>query len=147
VLVPATDGEAAAQDGSFEGAEEVFERALATAEAIGDELELVMALGSSACARVAAGDVGKARALVERALRLLQASGSRYTAPDLLDTLASCAIVDRSYDDAAELIGTHADRFEASTSSFRRLRSPESSRSRSTRLRAGPGGARAGLRP
>jgi predicted ATPase len=89
----------------YEGAGDVFERALAASEQVGDELEMAMALANLADAKLAAGKVAEARQTAERGIRLIQASGSSFAVHDLLETLAACSTVTRDYEQAAELLG------------------------------------------
>ncbi len=89
----------------FDGTGDLFERALAASEHVGDELQIVMALGNLAQARLAVGDTVRSRETVGRALALLRASGSTYSAPDLLETLARCGVAEGDYVQASELVG------------------------------------------
>ena len=89
----------------FDDAGDLFERALAASEQVGDELQIVMALNNLAQAQLAAGESDRARQAVERALALLHASGSSYSGADLLNTLARCDIADGDSVRAAELVG------------------------------------------
>jgi hypothetical protein len=89
----------------FDDAGDLFERALAASERVGDDLQIVMALGNLAEARLAARDPARAREAVERALTLLGASGSTYNANWLLETLARCSVADGDHAGATELVG------------------------------------------
>ena len=89
----------------YEGAGDIFERALGAAEQVGDELAMAMALANLADAELAAGEVARARQTAERGLRLLQASNSSFVVHDLLETLAACSSATRHYERAAELLG------------------------------------------
>jgi predicted ATPase len=89
----------------FEDAGDLFERALAASEQVGDELEIVMALGNLSQARLDAGDTVHAREAAERALELLRASGSTYNAFELLETLARCSVAEGDDAGATELVG------------------------------------------
>ena len=89
----------------YEGAGDLFDRALVAAEQVGDELAMAMAIGNLALARFAAGNVAEARQTAERALRLLQASSSSFAVHDFLDTLAACSAATGDYELAAELLG------------------------------------------
>ena len=89
----------------YEGAGDIFERALGAAEQVGDELVMAMALANLADADLAGGDVARARQTAERGLRLLEASNSSFVVHDLLETLAACSSATRHYERAAELLG------------------------------------------
>ena len=56
-------------------------------------------------ARNDVGDTVRSRETVGRALALLRASRSTYSAPDLLETLAGCGVAEGDYVQASELVG------------------------------------------
>jgi predicted ATPase len=89
----------------FEDAADLFDLALSKSEAVGDELQIVMARGNLAQARVAAKDTIQARKAVERAFALLRASGSTYEAHELFEILARCSVADGDTVGATEHIG------------------------------------------
>jgi tetratricopeptide (TPR) repeat protein len=89
----------------YEGAGDIFERALGASEKVGDEFEIAMALSNLAESQLAAGDVPEARQTAERGLRLLEASSSSFLVHDLLETLASCTTASNDHEQAAELLG------------------------------------------
>jgi predicted ATPase len=74
--------------GNYEGAGDLFERAVAALEQTGDELGVVLASHNLAMARVTHGDVAGARAVMERVLELRHAEGISFGADDALDILA-----------------------------------------------------------
>jgi hypothetical protein len=90
----------------FNNAGDLFERALCASEQVGDELEIVMALGNMAEAKLASGDTSEAQRAAERAIALQRGGGSIYSQPDLLETLARCRLASGDYVGATELIGT-----------------------------------------
>jgi predicted ATPase len=72
----------------YEGAGELFERALAAVERVGDELGITLALENLAMARLAAGDLAAARATMDRVLEHRRSAGITYAGDDALDILA-----------------------------------------------------------
>jgi tetratricopeptide (TPR) repeat protein len=104
--------------GRYEGAGDLFERALVASEQVGDELGTVMALSNLADAQFAAGEVAQAQQTAERGLRLLQTSNSSFVLHDLLETLATCSTARGEYEHAAELLG-------AASAARERMRVPD----------------------
>jgi predicted ATPase len=72
----------------YEGAGDLFERAVAAVERVGDELGIALALGNLTMARLAAGDLVAARATINRVLQHRRSTGVTYAGDDALDILA-----------------------------------------------------------
>jgi predicted ATPase len=72
----------------YEGAGDLFERAVAAVERVGDDLGVALASGNLAAARLAAGDVEGARAVMNRVLEHRRSTGISYAGDDTLDILA-----------------------------------------------------------
>ncbi len=92
--------------GDFEGAGEVFERGLVAAERAGDDLLTALALTNLADYSFAHGEPDASRRYIDRALTLLHATGVRFAAPDLLETLARIEAAAGDDARAAELVGS-----------------------------------------
>ena len=74
--------------GSYEGAGDLFESAVAALEQVGDMLGAVLASHNLAMARVVRGDVAGARGIMEPVLELRHSEGITFGADDALDILA-----------------------------------------------------------
>ncbi len=88
----------------YEGAGDLFERALAAVERVGDEFGLALASGNLAMARLADGDVAAARALIGRVLEQRRSEGITYASDDVLDILARIEHADGEHEPAIALL-------------------------------------------
>jgi predicted ATPase len=101
----------------FDDAGDLFERALATVEDVGDDVGIALGLINLACVRLAAGDPDDAREFIRRSLEHMRGAGIVYASGDVLDVLAQIEHADGRHEPAAELLGA-ADALRA------RLHSP-----------------------
>lgn len=72
----------------YEGAGDLFERAVEAVGRVGDDFGVVLASHNLAMARLAAGDVPGARTVIETVLETRHSGGIDYAADDALDILA-----------------------------------------------------------
>jgi non-specific serine/threonine protein kinase len=91
--------------GRYESAGDLFEENLTAAERVGDDLLIALALTNLADYSFAVGEPAASRRYIDRALALLDATGIRYSAPDLLEALARVEGHTGAHARAAELVG------------------------------------------
>jgi predicted ATPase len=72
----------------YEGAGDLFERAVAAVGQVGDEFGVALASHNLAMARLAAGDVAAARGVIDRVLEQRRSDGITFAGDDALDVLA-----------------------------------------------------------
>lgn len=84
----------------YEGAGDLFERSVAAVERVGDDFGIALASGNLAMARLAAGDVPGARAVMDRILEHRRSRGITYAADDVLDILARIEHAEGAYENA-----------------------------------------------
>jgi predicted ATPase len=89
----------------YEDAGDLFERALATVERLGDEFGIALALGNLAMARLADGDVAAARTAICRALERRRSEGITYASDEILDILARIEHAEGEHEPAIALFG------------------------------------------
>ena len=77
---------------------------MAAVERVGDDLGIALASGNLAMARLAAGDVAAARAVIDRVLELRHAVGITYAADDTLEILARIEHADGEHERAIALL-------------------------------------------
>lgn len=88
----------------YEGAGDLFERALAELERAGDDFGIALASGNLAMARLAAGDVAAARAVMNRVLEQRRSKGITFAADDVLDILARVEHAEGEHERAIALL-------------------------------------------
>jgi predicted ATPase len=72
----------------YDGAGDLFVRAVSAVERVGDELGVALALENLTMAQLAAGDIAAARATMNRVLEHRRSAGITYAGDDALDVLA-----------------------------------------------------------
>ena len=88
----------------YEGAGDLFDRAVAAVERVGDDLGIALASGNLAMARLAAGDVAGARTVMDRVLEHRRSTGIAYAGDDALDILARIEHAEGEHERAIALL-------------------------------------------
>ena len=85
----------------YEDAGDLFERALATVERLGDEFGIALMSANLTMARLAAGDVAGARVVIDHVLEQRHSAGITYAGDEVLDILAR---IEHAEGDAARAV-------------------------------------------
>jgi predicted ATPase len=93
----------------YDGAGDLFERAVAAVELVGDDLGIALASGNLAMSKLAAGDVAGARAVMARVVEHRRSIGITFAGDDALDILARIEHAEGENEWATVLLGA-ADR-------------------------------------
>jgi hypothetical protein len=88
----------------YDGARDLFERAVTAVELVGDDLGIALASGDLAMAKLAAGDVTAARAVMDRLLEHRHSTGIAYAGDDTLDILARVEHAEGEHERAIALL-------------------------------------------
>jgi predicted ATPase len=88
----------------YDGAGDLFERAVTAVELVGDDLGIALASGNLAMAKLAAGDVTAARAVMDRLLEHRHSTGIAYAGDDTLDILARVEHAEGEHERAIALL-------------------------------------------
>jgi len=91
--------------GDYEGAGDIFERAVEEVERVGDDFGLALASNNLARSRFAHGDVEGARLVMRRVLAHRRAKGIGFADDDHLEIVARVAHADGEHERASALVG------------------------------------------